>query len=130
MDALNYKRLCAQPHVMRRTDIEATIRLLTRDHPELTARLAALLPRAPVPRPAEHAGGSEADYLFLDLDPHDVDALVTAIGAREASLSDAVTDAEGLSLAGTLLDQWSRAESSRPSRDASFSGDVDIQGLL
>ena len=43
VDDSEYKRLCAQPNVMRRDYIRATAALLREDHAELAARLSGLL---------------------------------------------------------------------------------------
>ena len=114
MDDQEYKRLCAQPDVMRRDQIRATASLLADRHAELAARLSALLNAMPLSKPADHAGGRESDFFYLDLDAADLDDVVSALGDLEAELVESGAPADRLSLVGTLLGRWNEADSSRP----------------
>ena len=114
MDDAEYARLCAQPDVMRRPALRATHARLRRSHPELAQALEAVLVGRPVPKPVEHDGGPDSDFLFLDLSDEEVDAITEAIGDMEASLAqDEATAGTELSTVTTLHDQWLKAESSR-----------------
>ena len=114
MDESQYKRLCAQPDVMRRDSIRATAALVRENHAALAARLSALLAASPVPKPAGHSGGPESDFFYLDLDAAGLDEVATALGDLEAKLAETGAPADQISLAATLLDRWSKADRSRP----------------
>ena len=114
MDDNEYRRICAQPDVMRRSDVRATVARLRGVRPDLADRAAHLLGTVPVPKPAAHAGGSETDYLWLDLDPADIQEIVSELFDLETQ--QALDDAPALQLGATasLLDRWNAAESTRP----------------
>ena len=114
MDDNEYRRLCSQPDVMRRSDVRATISRLQQSRPDLATRLASLLSSSPVPKPVGHEGGPETDFLWLDLADEDIDEIVSELADLEASLVLDEAPTQQLSDAGTLLDRWNAAESSRP----------------
>jgi hypothetical protein len=64
--------------------------------------------------PADHSGGRELDFFYLDLDVADVDDVVNALGDLEAQMAESGAPTDQLSLAATLLDRWNDADSSRP----------------
>jgi hypothetical protein len=114
MDENEYRRLCSQPDVMRRSDIRATISRLQPSCPDLATQLAAVLSSPPVPKPVEHTGGPDTDFLWLDLAEEDIEEIMIELGNLEASLATDDAPSQQLSDAGTLLDRWNAAESSRP----------------
>jgi hypothetical protein len=114
MDEREYRRICSQPDVMRRSDLRATLHRLQGVRPDLTHELHALLRASPVPKPAHHDGGRDTEFLWLDLAPEVIQEIVDELAALEASL---VAEGQGsgrLEAAATLLDRWNAAESSRP----------------
>jgi hypothetical protein len=113
MDENEYRRLCSQPDVMRRSDVRATISRLQHRNPDLAARLARLLSSPPVPKPIEHSGGADTEFLWLDLAEADIDEIVTELVDFEASLTVDEAPTQQLSEASALLDLWNEAESSR-----------------
>ena len=113
MNDAEYRRLCAQPHVMRRTDIRATLTRLAEPRPELATRLHDLLASPPVPKPRGHDAGPDTDYLMIDLAQDEIEEIVDALGELETALAlDEHTDEARA--AGTLLDRWNAAESANP----------------
>jgi hypothetical protein len=114
MDENEYRRLCSQPDVMRRSDIRATVSRLQHSCPNLASRLAVVLSSPPVPKPVEHTGGPDTDFLWLDLAEGDIVEIMRELGNLEASLVIDDAPSQQLSDAGTLLDRWNAAESSRP----------------
>ena len=114
MDDQEYKRLCAQPDVMRRDQIRATAALLREPHPGLAMRVSGLLGAAALPKPQEHSGGAESDFFYIDLDVADLDAIVSALGDLEAQLAESGAPTDQLGWVARLLDRWNDADSSRP----------------
>ncbi len=113
MDDSDYKRLCAQPDVMRRSEIRAAAILIRPNHPDLASRLTTLLGTPPLPKPSGHQGGPDSDHLHLELDSDELELIVDALGDQEVSLSDAGEPAPSISQVGTLLDRSNQADSSR-----------------
>lgn len=105
MDDNNYRRLCAQPDVMRRGDIRATITRLATDQSQVAARLTAILSSPPVPKPAADDGGPDTDFLRLDLAAEDIETIVEALGKLEAILASSDAPSAILSSAADLLGQ-------------------------
>ena len=114
MDDREYRRLCSQPDVMRRTDIRATISRLQESRPDLASRLSSLLSTSPVPKPLGHEGGADTDFLWLDLAEEEIDEIVRELADLEASLALDEAPVQQLTDAVTLVDRWDAAESSRP----------------
>lgn len=122
MDAEQYKEICSEPDVLRRTVIEATARRLAEDEPELADRLFEQVSGAPVPKPAKHDAGSHSDYFLITLSAADFEDVVAALEDLEASaLMDPRCIAEERGYVGYLLDVWNDAlvfRRSRPDRRA------------
>ena len=115
MDDAEYRRLCSQPDVMRRTEIRATLTRLTKSRPDLAERLEALLQSAPIPKPPGHDAGADTDYLAIHLTEDEIEAIVDALGDLESALAlDGHHDQA--SAAGMLLDRWNAAESANRTR--------------
>ena len=114
MNDAEYRRLCAAPNVLRRADIRSTVARLREREPRLAEQLTQVLRSSPVPKPAEHQGGPETDYLGLDLSPEDIQSIVDALFDLEAELAqDPRTERSDLSSAAALVDLWNGAESTR-----------------
>jgi hypothetical protein len=114
MDDTEYRLLCAAPDVLRRTEVRATAAQLRDRAPHLAAELERLLRSTPVPKPREHQGRAEADFLWVDLDPADVEQIREALRDREVELAqDPEADGATLSWVAQLADRWNGAESSR-----------------
>lgn len=114
MDDREYKRVCAQPDVMRRAAIRATLARLKGRRSDLAMSLASLLGGPAIPKPPGHDSGADTDYLWLDLPSEQIDDIVSELGDLEASLAESDAPAIEVSSTGTLLDLWNSAESSRP----------------
>ena|SRR5688500_10643274 len=113
MNDAEYRRLCTQPHVMRRTEVRATVMRLAEPRPDLAARLRTLLDSPPIPKPSGHDAGPDSDYLILDLEQDEIEDVVDALGDLESTLAlDGHRDQARA--AGTLLDRWNAAESGKP----------------
>jgi hypothetical protein len=115
LDDQEYKRLCAQPDVMRRADIRATAVRLHADQPQLASILEELLQHAPVPKPADFSGGEEADFFYLDLPAFIVEEIAEALADVERAVALANEGTPELSFVAGLHDRWRAAESSRTS---------------
>ena len=117
MDDNEYKRLCAQPDVMHRPDVRASMLRLRRRRPELATLLARILETDAVPRPHPFTGGPDSDYLWLDLQQGDLDDIADAFAGLEIEIcqsEDRDTSRGDLSTVARLHDLWRNAQSSRP----------------
>jgi hypothetical protein len=86
--------------------------------PDLAALLEVLLLGAMLPKPAEHTGGPETDFLFLDLSNNEVEEITEAVGNLEVAVAMDTSPpsrelAREFAAIAALHDQWLRAESSR-----------------
>ena len=115
MDDREYRRLCSQPDVTARGDLRATAVRLTDRRPDLAAEVQRLLAGSPVPRPSEHEGSRETDYLWLDISDETIEEIVDELGTLEADLVETGAPHRTVSVAAELLDRWNAAESSRTS---------------
>lgn len=114
MDDQEYKRLCAQPDVMRRAEMRATMTRLKREHAPLAAALERVMGRPALPKPVGFQGSSENDYFYIDLSEDELDAIAEALEDMERSLAASGSDDSELAFVATLHDRWRDAESSRP----------------
>ena len=114
MDDAEYKRLCAAPDVMSRTDLRATAIRLRDDRPDLAVLIDKVLRSEPVPKPARHTNGSESDFLWLDFSDDDLEAIHDALRDQEIALADdELSPTPELSFVAALAGKWNAAESSR-----------------
>lgn len=114
MGDAEYRRLCSAPDVMRRADLRATASRLRVPEPRLTREFDRLLGSVPVPKPVEHDGGPDTDYLWLDLDADDVEVVHEALRNLESQLAqDPGADQIALMWVADLADRWNNAASSR-----------------
>lgn len=114
VDDQEYKRLCAQPDVMRRADLRATIARLGPQHAELRNALARVLASSPLQKPSGFQGGPENDYFYLDISEQDLFAIADVIADIEISLADSEDGSAELNFVAELHDTWRDKESSRP----------------
>lgn len=114
MDDEEYRRLCAAPDVLRRSVVRATYFRMRDRAPHLAAELERLLESSPVPKPVEHEGGVESDYLWLDVHPDTLEAVEEELHDQETDLAqDPAADSATLRWVAHLADLWTKAESSR-----------------
>jgi hypothetical protein len=116
MDDAEYRRLCAAPDVMKRATLQATVARLRRRDPELADIVARVMTGQTVPRPTLHAGTRDDDFLYLDLEPGEIEAIHDALIDEEVEHAQKET-LLGDSMAGYvsgLADVWRHAESVRP----------------
>ena len=114
MDDEEYRRVCAAPDVLQRPDVRATYVRLRDRAPSLAAELERLLQSAPVPKPREHEGGPETDYLWLDVGPDVLEAIQDELHDQESELAQEPTaDQRTLAWVAHLADLWNNADSSR-----------------
>ena len=100
---------------MARSDLRATAVRLADPRPDLAAEVRRLLAGSPVPRPPEHEGSKETEYLWLDVPEDAIEAIVEELGLLEAELVEGGAPHASVSAAAELLDRWNAAESSRTS---------------
>ncbi len=122
MDADQYKEICSEPDVLRRTVIEATARRLSECEPVLADCLFEQVSGAPVRKPAKHDAGPHSDYFLITLSAAELEDVVGALEDMEASvLMDRRCIAEERGYIGYLFDVWNDAllfRRSRPDRRA------------
>jgi hypothetical protein len=114
VDDQEYKRLCAQPDVMKRSEIRATLTRLRRDHGPLAASLERIMSLRALAKPVNFQGSSENDYFYLDLSEDELEDIADALADLERALAMSGTDASELAFVASLHDKWRDAESSRP----------------
>jgi hypothetical protein len=114
MDDQEYKRLCAQPDVMQRSVIRATIVRLKTAQPELAGVLEHILRASPLPKPLGYSGSSENDFFYLDLSESNLESIQEAIADVEVFLAQSGNGSSELEFVASLHDKWRAAESSRP----------------
>ena len=114
MDDEEYRRLCAAPDVLRRSEIRATHVRMAKRAPELATELERVLQSSPVPKPSQHEGGTDTDFLWLDLHADVLEAIVEELHDQETELAqEPTTDRATLGWVAHLADLWAKAESSR-----------------
>ena len=102
MDWEHYKRLCDTPDVASRWLLEQTFELLS--DPALRSRLGATLRQPPLPKPADHRGGTATDMFRLALTAEEVCAVCREVEAAVAGgLTTRATRARGL---GGFVEAW------------------------
>ncbi len=75
-----YKRHCAEPNVVTRVALKATINHIQTSRPDLGARLEAFLALPPIPKPERHAASDENDYIELPLGEAEFSEIARALG--------------------------------------------------
>lgn len=113
MNADEYRKLCNQPNVFSRYDLQITERTLRKENPVLALRLAGILQKSPIPKPEKHLGGKLTDYFFVVLPESDAELIVDTFTSLEAGKIElnGITTPSADFYAG-MVDKWLRYLSS------------------
>ena len=105
MDWTTYRALCDRGDVVSRWLLEHTVLLLEgAGEAELARRLRAVPESVPpLPRPADHRGGPEADFFAADLDAGTVAAVAAVVRRLAAEPERRLPGGRGL---GGMSEAW------------------------
>jgi hypothetical protein len=109
MNANDYKQICSRPDVLQRAVLEQTARVIQIDLPAHAEHIESILGESPVSKPAQHNGGNETDYFYIDLSDEEAGEIIEYLLEKEAGAIgvDGNTTAEASSL-GRLVDLWTQ----------------------
>ncbi len=107
MDLNEYRDLCARPDVIRRGELEETVRALRRLRSPDVRLVEEILEQPPIEKPVVHAAGSEADSFFVTLDADVVESIVEQLtDAEAAAVSPAGETTPEAGRLAELVDLW------------------------
>lgn len=107
MDADEYKKLCNEPNVFSRRDLEIAEKALREKNISVALHLAEILQTSPITKPEKHKGDKFNDYFLVALPESDAEVIVDVFSDLE--VDNVENDGTTTSLAGFyagVADKW------------------------
>ncbi len=98
MNANEYKKLCNEPSVFSRSDLEITEKILREKNISVASHLAKILQTPPITKPEKHKGNKLTDYFFIALSESDAEIIIDVF--TDLEVDNVENDGTITSLAG------------------------------